>query len=58
LTTIDRFTNMLSAILQKNNGAAAPRISPQSVGILQHPFPSYDSLGNPMILISGMQAST
>jgi hypothetical protein len=28
LITIDRFSNMLSAILQKNNGAATPRINP------------------------------
>jgi hypothetical protein len=28
LTTINRFSNMMSAILQKNNGAATPWINP------------------------------
>jgi hypothetical protein len=33
LTTIDRFPNMLSAILQKNNGIATLQINPESIGI-------------------------
>jgi hypothetical protein len=28
LTTIDRFSNMLIVILQKNNGAVTPQINP------------------------------
>jgi hypothetical protein len=57
LTTIDRFPNMLSAILQKNNGAAMPWINPQSIGIPRRPFQSRNSLRNPTILIGGMQAT-
>jgi hypothetical protein len=30
--------NMLSAILQKNNGTATLRIDPQSIGIPRRPF--------------------
>jgi hypothetical protein len=49
---------MLSMILQKNNGAATPWINPQSISIFRCPLQSRNSLGNPMILISGIQAST
>jgi hypothetical protein len=49
---------MLSTIPQKNNGAVTLQINPQSIGIPRRPFQSHNSLGNPMILISGMQAST
>jgi hypothetical protein len=34
LTTINRFPNMLSAILKKHNGTTPPRIRPQTVGSL------------------------
>jgi hypothetical protein len=58
LTTINRFSNRLSAILQKNNGAATPRINPQSIGIPRRPLQSRNLLGNLTILISGIQATT
>jgi hypothetical protein len=45
---------MLSAILQKNNGDATPRINPQSIGFPRRPFQSRSLLGNLTILISGM----
>jgi hypothetical protein len=32
-TTIDRFSNMLNAVLQKNNGAAAASITPKGISI-------------------------
>jgi hypothetical protein len=38
--------------------AAMPRINPQSIGIPRRSFQSRILLGNPTILISGMQAST
>jgi hypothetical protein len=32
-TTIDRFSNMLNAVLQKNNGAAPASITPKGISI-------------------------
>jgi hypothetical protein len=49
---------MLSAILQKNNGAAMPRINPQGISIFRRSIQSCNSLGNPTILIGGIQTST
>jgi hypothetical protein len=57
-TTIDCFSDMLSMILQKNNGAAMMRINPKSVGICRCPFKSCNPLRNPTILIDGIQART
>jgi hypothetical protein len=53
-TTIDCFSDMLSMILQKNDGAATTRINPKSVGICRHPFKSYNPLRNLTILVDGI----
>jgi hypothetical protein len=58
LTTIECFSDMLSTILYKNNGAATPRISPESIGICRHPLQSRNPLGNTTILVDGIQART
>jgi hypothetical protein len=50
---MDCFSDMLSTILQKNDGAATTRINPKSVGICRRPFKSCNLLRNPMILVDG-----
>jgi hypothetical protein len=48
---IDRLSDMLSMILQKNDGAATTRINPKGVGICRCLLKSCNPLGHPTILI-------
>jgi hypothetical protein len=58
LTTIDCFSDMLSMILQKNDGTAMTRINLKSFGIYRRPFKSCNPLRNSTILVDGIQART
>jgi hypothetical protein len=58
LAAIDLFSDMLSMILQKNDGATMVRINPNGVGIRRCPLKSRNPLRNPMILINRIQART
>jgi hypothetical protein len=50
-TTIDCFSDMLSTILQKDDGTATMQINPKGVGICQRLFKSFNLLRNPTILL-------
>jgi hypothetical protein len=58
LTTIDCFSDMMSTILQKDDGATTTQINPKGVGICRRPLKSCNLLRNPMILVDGIQART
>jgi hypothetical protein len=51
---IDRLSDMLSTILQKNDGAAMTRVNPKGVGICRRLLKSCNTLGQSMILIDGI----
>jgi hypothetical protein len=49
---IDRLSDMLSMILQKNDGAVTSRINPKGVGICRCLLKSCNPLGQPTLLIN------
>jgi hypothetical protein len=51
---IDRLSDMLSMILQKNDGAMMTQINPKGVGICRRLLKSCNLLGHPTILIDGI----
>jgi hypothetical protein len=51
---IDRLSDKLSTILQKNDGAATMRINPKGVGIYRRLLKSCNPLGHLTILIDGI----
>jgi hypothetical protein len=51
---IDRLSDMLSMIWQKNDGAATMRINPKGVGICRRLLNSCNPLGHSTILIDGI----
>jgi hypothetical protein len=56
--TINRFSNVTSTILQKNNGTTAMIINPEGVGIRRYPLNSRGSLRNSTIFGNRVQANT
>jgi hypothetical protein len=50
-TTIDCFSDILSTILQKDDGTATTQINPKGVGIYRRLFKSCNLLKNPTILL-------